>query len=77
MFPNHFREDYVRSLGEERDRIVRRNRVLLELHGSGAIAGDTRKTSQATVVERRAGQWDGRERRQAAPCPELKDAVTP
>jgi hypothetical protein len=76
MFPNHYREDYLRSLAEERDRIVRRNHVLLELADSGAIARGADTTSQAQVGGRRTGQWDGRERRQATPCPEIKDAVT-
>ena len=76
MFPNHFREDYLRSLEDERDRIVRRNRLHLERQASDAIARNVNAASQAAVAGRRAGPWDGRERRHANPCPEMKEAAT-
>ena len=80
MFLFQHPEDYLRSLEVERERREQRRRLLRELRGATPPFDEatTRRLAAAMTEVSSVGEASGRERRSAgAPCPEMKDAVTP
>ena len=72
-------EEYLRLLEQERERSERRNQLLRELRGVTPPFGEalTRRLAAALAKTPRPTPYAGRERRRdATPCPELKEPMT-